>query len=109
MKTGLAIFTVFLALVPVRTAFGVVVLTQDKALKQMFPDPVQVTSEVHVLTPAQAESAKARLGGKWTLYKSLTTEEDSRVADSLTFYFAMKDGRKTGVALIEVQPVSGAR
>jgi len=104
MKTGLAITSVLLALVLVRPAAGVVLLTQDQALKQMFPDPAKILPEGHVLTPAQAESTKVRLGGKWTLFKSLTKGEESKETDSVTFYFAMRDGKKTGVALIEVQP-----
>jgi Na+-translocating ferredoxin:NAD+ oxidoreductase RnfG subunit len=104
MKTGLALTSVLLALVLVRPAAGVVLLTQDQALKQMFPDPAKILPEWHVLTPAQAESTKTRLGGKWTLFKSLTKGEESKETDSLPFYFAMRDGKKTGVALIEVQP-----
>jgi Na+-translocating ferredoxin:NAD+ oxidoreductase RnfG subunit len=104
MKTGLMILSVLLALVLVRPAAGVVLLTQDQAIKQMFPDAAKITPEVHVLTPAQADSAKARLGGKWTLYQSGAKDADIKEVDSLTFYFALKDGKKTGVALIEVQP-----
>jgi Na+-translocating ferredoxin:NAD+ oxidoreductase RnfG subunit len=104
MKTCLAITSVLLALVLVRPAAGVVLLTQDQALKQMFPEPAKILPEWHVLTPAQAESTKVRLGGKWTLFKSLTKGEESKETDSLPFYFAMRDGKKTGVAFIEVQP-----
>lgn len=104
MKTGLAVTSVLLALVLVRPSAGAVLLTQDQALKQMFPDPAKVVPEAHVLTPAKAESIKVRLGGKWTLFKSLAKGEESKETDSLMFYFAMRDGKKTGVALIEVQP-----
>ena len=104
MKTGLAVSLVLLALVLVRPAVGVVLLTQDQSLKQMFPDPAKIVPEAHVLTSAQVESAKVRLGGKWTLQKSLVKEEESKEGDSLTFYFALKDGKKTGVALLDVQP-----
>jgi Na+-translocating ferredoxin:NAD+ oxidoreductase RnfG subunit len=104
MKTGIAVLSVLLALVLVRPAAGVVLLTHDQALKQMFPDAAKVTPEVHVLTPEQAAAAKGQLGGKWTLYQSGSKEENLKEVDSLTFYVAMKDGKKTGVALIETQP-----
>ena len=104
MKTGLMILSVLLALVLVRPAAGVVLLNQDQALKQMFPDAAKVVPEVHVFTAEQADSAKARLGGKWTLYQSGSKSEESKENDSVTFYFAMKDGKKTGVAVVEVQP-----
>jgi len=104
MRTGLMILSVLLALVLVRPAAGVVLLNQEQALKQMFPDSVKVVPEVHVFTAEQVDTAKAHLGGKWTLYQSGATSEESKENDSVTFYFAMKDGKKTGVALIEVQP-----
>jgi len=97
----LAVVTIGFMLV--RPAAGIVLLSQDQALKQMFPDAAKVTPEVHVLTAEQAEAAKAQLGGKWTLYQSGAKEENKGV-DSLTFFFATTDGKKTGVALIEVQP-----
>ena len=104
MKTGLMILSVLLALVLVRPAAGVVLLNQDQALKQMFPDAAKVVSEVHVFTAEQAEAAKAQLGGKWTLYQSGSQSDQSKENDTVTFYFAMKDGKKTGVAMVEVQP-----
>jgi Na+-translocating ferredoxin:NAD+ oxidoreductase RnfG subunit len=104
MKTGLMILSVLLALVLVRPAAGVVLLNQDQALKEMFPDAAKVTSEVHVFTTAQADSAKAQLGGKWTLYQAGAKTEESTENDSVTFYFGIKDGKKIGVALVEVQP-----
>jgi Na+-translocating ferredoxin:NAD+ oxidoreductase RnfG subunit len=104
VKTSLLVLSFLLALVLVRPAAGVVLLSQDQALKQMFPDAAKVTPEVHVLTAEQAEAAKAQLGGKWTLYQSGSKEENLKEVDSLTFYIGMKDGKKTGAALIEVQP-----
>ena len=104
MKAGLMILSVLLALVLVRPAAGVVLLNQDQALKQMFPDAAKIVPEVHVFTAAQVDTAKAQLGGKWTLYQSGSKSEESKENDSVTFFFGMKDGKKTGVALVEVQP-----
>jgi|WetSurMetagenome_2_1015567.scaffolds.fasta_scaffold137192_2 Na+-translocating ferredoxin:NAD+ oxidoreductase RnfG subunit len=104
MKTGLMIMSVLLVLVLVRPTSGVVLLNQDQALKEMFPDAAKIVPEVHVFTTEQADSAKAQLGGKWTLYQAGAKTEESTENDSVTFYFAMKEGKKTGVALVEVQP-----
>jgi Na+-translocating ferredoxin:NAD+ oxidoreductase RnfG subunit len=104
MKTGIAVLSVLLALVLVRPAAGIVLMTQDQALKQMFPDAAKVTPEVHLLTPEQAEAAKAQLGGKWTLYQAGGKADETKENDTVTFYFGTKDGKKTGAAFIEVQP-----
>jgi Na+-translocating ferredoxin:NAD+ oxidoreductase RnfG subunit len=87
-----------------RPAVGVVLLNQDQALKQMFPDAGKVTPEVHVLTAEQAEAAKGQLGGKWTLYDAGSKAGAVTNSDSVTFFHATKDGKKTGVAVVEVQP-----
>jgi len=88
----------------VRPASGVVLLNQEQALKQMFPEPAKVTPEVVVLTAEQAEAAKAKLGGKWTLYDAGDKARAVTNSESLTFYVATRDGKKTGAALVEVQP-----
>jgi len=104
MSKLIALAVVALAFVLVRPAAGIVLLNQDQALKQMFPDAAKVTPEVHVLTTEQADAAKAQLGGKWTLYQAGSKDDQSAENDSATFFFAMTDGKKSGVALIEVQP-----
>ena len=104
MKTSLMILSVLLAFVLVRPAAGVVLLNQDQALKQMFPDAAEVTPDVHVLTAEQAEAAKGQLGGKWTLYDAGGKAGAVTNSDSVTFFYATKDGKKTGVAVVEVQP-----
>jgi Na+-translocating ferredoxin:NAD+ oxidoreductase RnfG subunit len=104
MKTGLMVLSVLLALVLVRPAAGIVLLNQDQALKQMFPDAAKIVPEVHSFTAGELDTVKAQLGGKWTLYQAGSKSEEGEENDSITFYFAMKDGKKVGVALIEVHP-----
>ncbi len=93
-----------LALLLVRPAVGIVLLSQEQALKQMFPDAAEVKTEVHVLSTDQAEAAKGELGGKWTLYQAGSKEEQPEENDSLAFFFEIREGKKAGVALIEEQP-----
>ena len=104
MKTGLMILSVLLALVLVRPASGVVLLNQEQALKQMFADGMKVTPDVRLLTDGQVAAVKEQLGGKWTLYQAGSKSAEGTENDSVTFFFATKDGKPTGVALIEVQP-----
>jgi hypothetical protein len=66
MKTGLIVLSFLLALVLVRPAAGVVLLNQDQALKQMFPDAAKIVPEVHVFTAGEVDTTKAQLGGRKT-------------------------------------------
>jgi Na+-translocating ferredoxin:NAD+ oxidoreductase RnfG subunit len=105
MKRHLLFGMVLVALVAVRPALGVVLLTDDQALKTVFPDADKFTSEEKRLTADQLKAVKGQLGDKWTLYqaggaKSAGEEETLPVR----FHFGNKAGKKTGVAVIEVQP-----
>lgn len=81
-----------------------ILFTEAAALETMFPDVADVTPHAVVLTEDQLQAVKDQLGGKWTIYKAGSTEAQSEGNDSVQFFFAMKDGEKTGVALIEEQP-----
>ena len=93
MKTGLMILSVLLALVLVRPASGVVLLNQEQALKQMFADGMKVTPDVRLLTEGQVAAVKEQLGGKWTLYQAGSKSAEGTENDSVTFFFATKDGK----------------
>jgi len=104
MNKLMSLAVVAMALLLPRPAVGVVLLNQDQALKQMFPDPAKVTPELVVLTQAQGEAAKANLGGKWTLYDAGSKAGAVTNSDSVTFFHATKEGKKVGAAVVEVQP-----
>jgi Na+-translocating ferredoxin:NAD+ oxidoreductase RnfG subunit len=76
-------------------------VSQDEALKQMLPNADKIVSEAKALTPDQIETLKQQLGG------SLMVKEPpkgTKETTDYTFYFGMKDGKKTGVAVMEAQP-----
>jgi hypothetical protein len=79
--------------------FAVELLSKDQALKRMFLTAESVSEDVKSLTPAQLEKVKGYLGGKiWAIKPTTGIPEYS-----YTFYFGVKAGQKTGVALIEEQ------
>jgi Na+-translocating ferredoxin:NAD+ oxidoreductase RnfG subunit len=105
MRRYLLIGMGLLALGALRPALGVVLLTNDQALKAVFPDADKYVTESWALTDAQLKAVKGQLGDKWTLYQSggvKSASEDESAA--IAFQFASKAGKKTGVAVVEVQP-----
>jgi uncharacterized protein with FMN-binding domain len=103
VKTFAAVMLAVMGMAFLQPAGAVVLLTQDQALKEMFPG-CTVEPEAVALTADQIAAAKGQLGGKWTLYQSGSKSDDAGENDSVTFYFGIKDGARTGVAVIEVQP-----
>lgn len=88
----------------IQPATAIVLLTDDAALKQMFPEADNIRAESKMLSAAQLEKIKARLGGKWVLYQSGSKSKDVAEETNCTFYFGEKGGQKIGVALMETQP-----
>ncbi len=89
----------WLIVVGAATVSSVELLSKDQALKRMFLTAESVAEEPKVLTSAQLDNVKNRLGGKiWALKSPEGVKEDT-----CTFYFGMKGGQKTSVAIIEEQ------
>jgi Na+-translocating ferredoxin:NAD+ oxidoreductase RnfG subunit len=85
-------------------SFGFVILEQDAAMKQMFPDADKIVTETKKLSADEITKAKERLGGTLVHYQKGSSSAAVEEKLEYTFYFATKGGQKTGVALIEDQP-----
>lgn len=78
-------------------------LDEEKALKEMFPKADQVVAEEKELTNEEIDALKELLGGKLNHITKIKGKK-LRVNTDYDFHFAMKDGQKVGVAVIEKQP-----
>ena len=104
MKKYTWLLVAMLLVVLARPAGAVVLLNHDAALKAMFPNADKVVTEDKALTADQIAAVKGLCGGKWTLYQSGSKTDEVTENDTVVFYFGTKDGKKTGVALMEMQP-----
>ena len=88
------------------SVYAVRLLSKKIALTKMLPEAETVVEEKRKMTPAVKEEIKKRLGGILVFYQADSEAEREKVyeSDEYIFYFGMKDGKKTGVALIEIQP-----
>jgi Na+-translocating ferredoxin:NAD+ oxidoreductase RnfG subunit len=78
-------------------------LTEEEALKEMFPDADDFVNETRVLDPDQMAELKERIK-KLVLYQKGSQSEMLAEKNNYVFYFAMKDGERIGVAVMEMQP-----
>lgn len=104
LNTGSIIIFIVLGMLLMRLSAAIVLLTDEQALKQMFPDADNVITESKVLTSTQLDDVKSQLGGKWVLYQSGSKSGDVDEESNYTLYLAEKDGERIGVALMETQP-----
>jgi len=85
-------------------ALAFTVLTEEQALKEVFPPGVEIEKETTTLSGATLKAIKARLGG--SLVYEQEGSESAKVSEhrKITFQFAKKGGKRIGVAIIDEQP-----
>ena len=89
-----------LALVFSGNAYAMRLLTQEEALKKVFGPGTEVASENQELVEPALSKVLAKLDGI-LIYAQKGSEGAKTDFD---FYFALKDGKKTGVAIIDEEP-----
>lgn len=86
------------------SVYAVRLLTKKIALKKMLPEAESIVEETRKLTKEEKEKIKKNLGGVMVFYQHGSESEKVYERTEYTFYFGMKDGKKTGVAIIDKQP-----
>jgi Na+-translocating ferredoxin:NAD+ oxidoreductase RnfG subunit len=88
----------------IHAASAMTLLTQEQAMKEMFPNADRVVAQTR--TPADAELAKikARLGGTLVHFQRGSESASVQEKSEFTFYVGYLKNQPIGVALIEEQP-----
>lgn len=88
----------------ISTSRSVTLISKEEALKQMFPDVDQITTENINLNASEVTKIKSRLGGQLVHFQN--GSESKKVAENttLTLYTGIKNGKKIRVAMIDDQP-----
>lgn len=79
-------------------------LTKEAALEKIFGKGVQIVIENKQLTESQISKVKEKLGGELVYIQKGSKSKEVEVKTAIDFYFAVKDGNKTGVAIIDEEP-----
>ncbi len=106
LKKHLFALTIVLCIVFAFTSAGhaVVLLKPGKALKKILGKTVEIEKETHRLKGDVLAKVKERLGG--SLVDSQKGSESAKVKEQTKYDFhcAVKDGKRSGVAIIDSQP-----
>jgi Na+-translocating ferredoxin:NAD+ oxidoreductase RnfG subunit len=97
-----ALFVAILATTVVCFAFTL--LTKEKALKEVFWSGAQIESETVKLDDDTLMNIKKRLGGSLVYYQEGSESKQVEGETTVEFHFGLKDGKKRGVAIIDVEP-----
>lgn len=79
-------------------------LTKEEALKKVFGPDAQIVTETKELVEPVLSKVKERLGGSMSYFQKGSQSKEVETKTSLDFYFAVKDGQKAGVAIIDKEP-----
>lgn len=86
------------------SVYAVRLLSKKIALKKMLPEAESIVEETRKLTGDEKEKINKNLGGVMVFYQPGSESEKVYERNEYTFYFGMKGGKKTKVAIIEKQP-----
>ncbi len=84
--------------------YAVRLLTREDALKKVFGEGAEITTETKELVDPQLSKIKERLDGSLVYFQKGSKSKEVESQTSIEFYFAMKDGNKTGVAIFDEEP-----
>ena len=100
--TSMTLFAVMLVTTAAGLAFTL--LTKEKALKEVFWSGAQIETETKELSGDTLMNIKKRLGGSLEFFQEGSESKRVEGATSIDFHFGLKDGKKRGLAIIDVQP-----
>lgn len=100
--TAIFVFSVLYFLA--KPCFAMQLLTKEEALKKVFGSGVEIKTENKELAGPSLSKIKERLGGSLIFSQKGSKSTEVVQNPNVDFYFAVKDGKKTGVAIIDDEP-----
>jgi Na+-translocating ferredoxin:NAD+ oxidoreductase RnfG subunit len=85
-------------------SYAFVLLTKKQAFNKVFGKGHEIVTETKKLKGESLAKVKKRLGGKLVHYQKGSESKKVKAKTRFHFHFALKDGQKTGVAIIDVEP-----
>ena len=86
------------------TCYAMRLLTKEEGLKDVFGEVVEIFTENKEMVEPVLSKAKERLGGNLVYSQKGASAGKVEAKTNIDFYFALKDGKKDAVAIIDVEP-----
>jgi len=84
--------------------YGLRLFTKEEALKKVFEPGVEIITENKVLAEPALSKIKEKLGGSLFFVQKGSNLQGVEDKGNVDFYFALKNGQKIGVAVIDAEP-----
>jgi len=83
---------------------AITIMTKEEALKQIFPSGTKIEVETKELSGDTLENIKKKLGGSLIYEQEGSESAPVESSNTVDFYFGVKDGKRIGVAIHDVEP-----
>jgi Na+-translocating ferredoxin:NAD+ oxidoreductase RnfG subunit len=104
-KTSLKIFLIiFIFCSFSQNCHAIRLLTQDQAVKNLFPDVDKVNIQSKTLSADEISTIKSKLGGNLFHYTESSTKEKINKDNTYTFIYGIKNNKTARIAIIDEQP-----
>ncbi|PIP67946.1 MAG: hypothetical protein CO035_03580 [Candidatus Omnitrophica bacterium CG_4_9_14_0_2_um_filter_42_8] len=84
--------------------YAVRLMTREDALKKVFGEGVEITTETKELADPELSKILERLDGSLVYFQKGSKSKEFEAQTSVEFHFALKDGQKIGVAIFDEEP-----
>jgi len=84
--------------------YAVRLMTREDALKKVFGEGVEITTETKELADPELSKILERLDGSLVYFQKGSKSKEVEAQTSVEFHFALKDGQKIGVAIFDEEP-----
>ena len=84
--------------------YAVRLMTREDALKKVFGEGVEITTETKELADPELSKITERLDGSLVYFQKGSKSKKVDAQTSVEFHFALKDGQKIGVAIFDEEP-----
>ena len=107
MLKKIGLMSIFLLCILMSTSavcFAITLMTQKEALKKVFPPGTKIEVETKELSDEILENIKKRLGGSLVYEQEGSESEHVEGSNTIEFYIGIRDGKRIGVAIHDIQP-----
>lgn len=104
-KFGLiSVFLYCSLMVAATVCFAITLMKKDEALKKVFPPGTKIEVETKELSGETLAKIKERLGGSLVYEQEGSESEHVEGSNTIDFHFGIRDGKRIGVAIHDLQP-----
>lgn len=84
--------------------YAITLLSKEDALKKVFGEGVEINVETKELVDPELSKIKDRLDGSLVYFQKGSKSKEVECENCVDFHFALKDGKKIGVAIFDEEP-----